>query len=255
VQFRDLQHLRSFITKHVSRMGRVINRASPVVDVDLPDGSRLHAVIAPLASSGAAVSIRKFRQNMTLDDIVARGSMARSDADFLREQVRLRKNMVIAGGPGAGKTTLLAALLDLVDPTQRIVGIEEVPEIRPRRSQYVRLLTRKAVGAYVIESSARDLVREALRMRPDRLVIGEVRGPEALDMISAMSTGMDGSMTTLHASSAEAALDRLDVLLELASGSPAAAKLARQAIDLVVFLRRRDDGFRVVEAVNRLRTT
>ena len=175
---------------------------------------------------------------MRMDELIASGMVTDGDASILRQAVQERRNILLAGGPGAGKTTLLGALLSEVDPAQRIVGVEDVPELRPVHPQYVRLLTRKTSGAGLMESSVRDLVREALRMRPDRLIVGEVRGPEALDMVTAMTTGMDGSMTTIHASSPEGAMQRLGTLLKMASGSVHADSLARDAIDLVVFIRR-----------------
>ncbi len=251
--FRSHQHLYAFIVRHLGRIGKTVNRAQPTADGDLPDGSRLHVVVPPVSGEHPVVSIRKFRLNMVFSDIIASGAMSRADGDFLLSAVQQRKNIIIAGGPGAGKTTLMGALLDEVDARQRIVGIEDVPELRPRRAQYVRLLTRRSNGPFILETSARDLVREALRMRPDRLVVGEVRGPEALDMISAMSTGMDGSMTTIHASSTQGAVDRLNTLLELASGSDASSKLAQGAVDLIIFIKRDQNGRRTIQAIDQRR--
>lgn len=251
-RFRGPDHLYAFAARRLGRAGRTVNRASPLAEVDMEDGSRLHVVAPPISGASVKLSIRKFRASMRLDLIVESGMISGADAEFLREAVRSRKNIIVAGGPGAGKTTLMGALLDEVDPRQRIVGIEDVPELRPSRAQYVRLLTRRANGPFMEETSVRDLVREALRMRPDRLVVGEVRGSEALDMVTAMSTGMAGSMTTLHANSAKSALDRLEVLLHMASGSARSVELGRRAVDLVIFIRRLDDGRRVVESIERL---
>ena len=250
--FRSREHLYAFAVRHLGRVGKVFNRSSPIADADLENGARLHVVSPPVTSQSVQLSIRRFRANFTLDQIVGTGMLSAADAAFLRDAVAARKNIVIAGGPGAGKTTLLASLLDEVDPRHRVVGIEDVPEIRPQRCHYVRLLTRRSTGPYVVETSVRDLVREALRMRPDRLVVGEVRGPEALDMVSAMTTGMDGSMTTIHASSAAGAIERLGSLLQIASGSAAAAQMARTAIDLVIFIRRDDRGQRLIEAIEKI---
>lgn len=250
VSFRSDQHLKAYAMRHLARAGKTVNRASPVGEADLDDGSRLHVVAPPIAGAAMKLSIRRFRTAMALDGLVASGGLAARDADVLRQAVADRKNLLIAGGPGAGKTTLMGALLGEVAPTQRIVGVEDVPELRPAHPQYVRLLTRRASGPYIVESAVRDLVREALRMRPDRLVVGEVRGPEALDMISAMTTGMDGSMTTIHASSVPGAMQRLSVLLEMAAGSDKAPQMAREAIDLVVFVRRLPDGRRAIEAID-----
>lgn len=251
-RFRGADHLYAFAARRLGRAGRTVNRASPLAEVDMEDGSRLHVVAPPISGASVKLSIRKFRASMRLESIVQSGMISGADAEFLREAVRSRKNIIVAGGPGAGKTTLMGALLDEVDPRQRIVGIEDVPELRPHRAQYVRLLTRRANGPFMEETSVRDLVREALRMRPDRLVVGEVRGSEALDMVTAMSTGMAGSMTTLHANSAKSALDRLEVLLHMASGSARSVELGRRAVDLVIFIRRLDDGRRVVESIERL---
>lgn len=249
VRFRGADHLYAFAIRRLGRAGRTVNRASPLAEVDMEDGSRLHVVAPPISSGSLQLSIRKFRASMRLEAIVESGMISAKDAEFLAEAVRARKNIIVAGGPGAGKTTLMGALLNEVDPRQRIVGIEDVPELRPSRSQYVRLLTRPANGPFIGETTVRDLVREALRMRPDRLVVGEVRGVEALDMVTAMSTGMAGSMTTLHANSAQSALDRLEVLLHMASGSARSVELGRRAVDLVIFIRRLDDGRRVVESI------
>lgn len=252
VRFRSADHLYAFAARRLGRAGRTVNRASPLAEVDMEDGSRLHVVAPPISTGAVQLSIRKFRASMRLETIVESGMISAQDAQFLREAVGSRKNIIVAGGPGAGKTTLMGALLDEVDPRQRIVGIEDVPELRPARAQYVRLLTRPANGPFMAETTVRDLVREALRMRPDRLVVGEVRGTEALDMVTAMSTGMAGSMTTLHANSAASALDRLEVLLHMASGSVRSVELGRRAVDLVIFIRRQDDGRRVVESIERL---
>jgi pilus assembly protein CpaF len=251
-RFRSADHLYAFAARRLGRAGRTVNRASPLAEVDMEDGSRLHVVAPPISGACVKLSIRKFRASMRLETIVESGMISVEDANFLRDAVRARKNIIVAGGPGAGKTTLMGALLDEVDPSQRIVGIEDVPELRPDRAQYVRLLTRRSNGPFMEETSVRDLVREALRMRPDRLVVGEVRGSEALDMVTAMSTGMAGSMTTLHANSAASALDRLEVLLHMASGSARSVELGRRAVDLVIFIRRLEDGRRVVESIERL---
>jgi pilus assembly protein CpaF len=249
VRFLSGEHLWAFAQRHLGRAGKTINRSNPVADADLADGSRLHVIGPPVSGQFVRLSIRRFRTAMTLDELARSGGLSASDTRKLRDIVAQRRNVLIAGGPGAGKTTLMGALLSEVLPSDRIVGIEDVPELRPSHPQYVRLLTRQGGGAYQAQTSARDLVREALRMRPDRLVVGEVRGPEALDMVSAMTTGMDGSMTTIHASSASGALERLGVLLAMASGSDQAMRLANQAIDTIVFVRRHTDGRRVIEAI------
>ena len=248
--FRSPQHLHAFAVRHLARAGKAVNRASPVADTDLDDGSRLHVVGPPVSGGSMTLSIRKFRTDMGLAGLVGAQGVSIADAELLKTFVDQRKNILIAGGPGAGKTTLMGALLGEVALDQRIVGIEDVPELRPKHPHYVRLLTRRSSGPYLVETSVRDLVREALRMRPDRLVVGEVRGPEALDMVSAMTTGMDGSMTTIHASSAAGAVKRLGALLEIASGSEHARRMAGEAIDVVIFIRRQPDGRRTIEAID-----
>ena len=249
VKFRSEAHLFAFVVRHLSRVGKAIDRVRPVADATLLDGSRLHVVGPPVSDGGIQLSIRRFGTHFGLEELVSNGSLTPKDAAFLRDAVAARKNLIVAGGPGAGKTTLMAALLSTVDPAHRIVGIEDVPELRPRHPQYVRLLTRESNSPALTQTSVRDLVREALRMRPDRLVVGEVRGPEALDMISAMSTGMDGSMTTIHASSSAGAMTRLEGLVRLASGSDQATAMARNAVDLVVFIQRQPDGRRVIRDI------
>ena len=252
-RFRSVEHVFAFATHHLSQVGKSVSRASPTADADLSDGSRLHVVAPPVSGDCVILAIRRFRTAMRMAELEASGMIRPADAALLRAAVAQRRNILIAGGPGAGKTTLLGALLGEADPAHRIVGVEDVPELRPHHPQYVRLLTRRSAVAGVADTSVRDLVREALRMRPDRLIVGEVRGPEAFDMVSAMTTGMDGSMTTIHASSTAAALARLETLLQLASGSDRASALARAAIDLIVFIRRGEDGTRLVEATERLR--
>ena len=253
VRFRSAEHVFAFAAHHLSSVGKSVSRASPTADADLPDGSRLHVVAPPVSGSCVILAIRRFRAAMRMSELEASGMIRPADAASLRAAVAQRRNILIAGGPGAGKTTLLGALLGEADPAHRIVGVEDVPELRPHHPQYVRLLTRRSSNVGVVDTSVRDLVREALRMRPDRLIVGEVRGPEAFDMVSAMTTGMDGSMTTIHASSTATALQRLETLLQMASGSDQASALARTAIDLVVFIRRGEDGARIVEATERLR--
>jgi pilus assembly protein CpaF len=242
----------AIIERIVARVGRRIDKSSPLVDARLSDGSRVNAVIPPLAVSGPCLTIRKFpARRLLIDDLVARGSLTRSLAEFLRAAVLARKNILIAGGTGTGKTTLLNCLSDFIPNKERIVTIEDTAELQLQKEHVVRLETKEAniegTGAYTI----RQLVKNALRMRPDRIVVGECRGPEALDMLQAMNTGHDGSLTTIHANTAEDTVLRLEVLVQMAADLPVASihQQIASAIDLIVQLRRMHDGSRQVVQV------
>lgn len=242
----------SIIERIVAKVGRRIDRSQPLVDARLSDGSRVNAVIAPLAVSGPCLTIRKFPQrSMLTDDLVAKGALTRTVAEFLRAATIIRKNIVVSGGTGSGKTTLLNCLSDFIPDKERIVTIEDTAELRLKKEHVVSLETKKAniegAGAYTI----RDLVINSLRMRPDRIIVGECRGPEALDMLQAMNTGHDGSMTTLHANTAEDVILRLEVLVQMASDLPneSVHRQIGSAVDLIVQLTRLRDGRRVVSEV------
>jgi Flp pilus assembly CpaF family ATPase len=224
-----------------------------MVDARLADGSRVNAVIPPLAVSGPCITIRKFPlRKLLIEDLVARQSLTPTVAEFLRAAVISRRNILISGGTGSGKTTLLNCLSDFIPDKERIVTVEDTAELQLKKEHVVRLETKEknieGAGAYTI----RDLVRNALRMRPDRIVVGECRGPEALDMLQAMNTGHDGSMTTIHANSAEDVMLRLQVLVQMAADLPVASinQQIASAIDLVVQLRRGADGRRRVVQVS-----
>ena len=245
----------AIIERIVSKVGRRIDRSRPLVDARLTDGSRVNAVIAPLAVSGPCLTIRKFpARKLLIDDLVAKGSLTRTVAEFLRAAVHSRKNILISGGTGSGKTTLLNCLSDFIPDKERIVTIEDTAELQLKKEHVVRLETKEAnvegTGAYTI----RDLVKNALRMRPDRIVVGECRGPEALDMLQAMNTGHDGSLTTIHANTAQDVLLRLQVLVQMAADLPVESinRQISSAIDLVVQLTRCRDGRRVVSQVTEL---
>src|ERR1700719_4080729 len=200
VHFRDDQHLMNVATKIVTRVGRRIDEARPLVDARLPDGSRVNIIIPPLALDGASISIRKFsKKSITLDTMAAGGSISPAMATVLKIASRCRLNILISGGTGSGKTTLLNALSRLIDNGERTVTIEDAAELQLQQPHVVRLETRTANLEGTGEITMRDLLKNALRMRPDRIIIGECRGEEALDMLQAMNTGHDGSMSTIHA--------------------------------------------------------
>jgi Flp pilus assembly CpaF family ATPase len=245
----------AIIERIVSRVGRRIDKSSPLVNARLSDGSRLNAVIPPLALSGPCLTIRKFpARKLTIDDLIVVGSMTRTVAEFLRAAVITRKNILISGGTGTGKTTLLNCLSDFIPDKERIITVEDTAELQLKKEHVVRLETREAniegAGAYTI----RDLVKNALRMRPDRIVVGECRGGEALDMLQAMNTGHDGSLTTIHANTAEDMILRLEVLVQMAADLPIDSihRQIASAIDLVVQLRRMRDGRRRVVQVTEI---
>jgi pilus assembly protein CpaF len=257
LRFTDDEAVRAAIERIVSPLGRRIDESAPLVDARLPDGSRVNAIIPPLASRGPCITIRRFTATaMTIGDLVARGSLAPDMAEFLTRAVRARKNLMIAGGTGSGKTTLLNVLSSAIDERERIVTIEDAAELRLRQPHVVSLEARPAnlegKGAYTI----RDLVRNALRMRPDRIIVGECRGGEAIDMLQAMNTGHEGSMTTTHANSPLEAVARLEVLC-LMAGLDLPVRAIRQQIaaslHLVVQQTRFGDGSRRVTSISELR--
>ncbi len=243
---RAIVHL---VERVVAPLGLRLDRSSPMVDARLPDGSRLHAVIPPLAVDGPCVTIRRFGAHaLALDDF----GVLDDAASFLRTAVGAGWNLLVAGATSAGKTTLLNTLSQAVPHTERIVTIEETAELRLVQPHVVRLEARPPNAEGIGGVTVRELVRAGLRMRPDRLVVGEVRGPEALDMLQALNTGHDGSMSTIHANGTSDALARLETLVLLAgSGLPLAAIRAQVAasIDAVVFVARRRGGVRRVEAI------
>ena len=251
VRFAGEAALLEFVQGMLSRSGARVDAARPIADARLADGSRIHVVLPPLADQSTVVSIRRFPETpLTLDDLVVHQTVDAAQADVLRDAVRSRTSIVVSGGTGSGKTTLLNALLGHVGESERVVIIEEIPELRPACSHVVRLVARPANvegrGAVELEQ----LVRASLRMRPDRIIVGEARGPEALAALTAMSVGHEGSMLTVHARSAAAALDRIVSLAMLASTGASEAALQRQvaaAIGVVVHLRRDGPKRRVAE--------
>ncbi|WP_437188305.1 ATPase, T2SS/T4P/T4SS family [Planctomicrobium sp. SH668] len=242
----------SIISRIVGRVGRRIDRSHPLVDARLEDGSRVNAIIRPLAVSGPSLTIRKFPlSKMTIENLIEKGAVTRTVAEFLEAAVINRRNILVAGGTGTGKTTLLNCLGDFIPRKERIVTIEDTAELRLGKDHCVRLETKNAnvegVGAYTI----RDLVKNSLRMRPDRIVVGECRGAEALDMLQAMNTGHDGSLTTIHANSSQDVILRLEVLVQMAADLPISSihRQIASAIDLIVQLHRFSNGRRCVTQV------
>ncbi|MBU4277433.1 MAG: CpaF family protein [Proteobacteria bacterium] len=256
VRFRNDEHLLKIIDKIASGVGRRIDESSPMVDARLADGSRVNAVIPPLALDGPALSIRKFaRDPLRVDDLVRLGSFSAQTAKFLEASVKARLNMLISGGTGTGKTTLLNVLSSFIPHRDRIVTIEDSAELQMQQEHVVRLETRPPNIEGLGEVAMRDLVKNALRMRPDRIVVGEVRGGEALDMMQAMNTGHDGSLTTVHANSARDAISRLETMISMA-GLEIPDKAIRQqiasAIQIVIQVSRLADGSRRVTSVQEL---
>ena len=253
IRFEDEAHLRHVIDRIVSAVGRRIDESSPMVDARLPDGSRVNAVVPPLALDGSLLTVRKFsRAVLTLESLQARGSVTAAQCELLGGAVASRLNIAISGGTGTGKTTLLNAIAAFVEPRERIVTVEDAAELRLPQPHVVRLESRPPNVEGRGEVTMRALVRNALRMRPDRIVVGEVRGGEALDMLQAMNTGHDGSMTTVHASSPDDALRRLETMALMGGVDlPHAAvrEQLRSAVDVVVHIARSAGGERKVRFV------
>jgi pilus assembly protein CpaF len=252
--FASVAELRHAIERILAPLGRRVDEASPLCDARLPDGSRVNVVIPPLALDGPALTIRRFRRRgFGPDDLLAAGTIDRPLRDFLRACVRGHLTLLVSGGTGSGKTTTLGALSSFIDDAERIVTIEDAAELQLRQPHVVRLEARPPSLEGRGEVTIRRLVRNALRMRPDRIVVGEVRGGEALDMLGAMSSGHDGSLSTVHAGSAEEALRRVETLALMADVALPHAAIREQiagAIDLVVHQRREPDGSRRVVAVS-----
>jgi len=248
VRFQDDKHLFQVIDRIVSAVGRRIDDSSPMVDARLPDGSRVNAIVPPLSIDGPHLSIRKFKQDvMTAENLVGLGTITEPIADFVRAIVGSRLNVLICGGTGAGKTTLLNVLSSFIPPDERIITIEDSAELQLRQPRVVRLETRTANVEGHGAVDQRQLVINALRMRPDRIVIGEVRGSEAIDMLQAMNTGHDGSLTTLHANSPRDAFHRIETMVAMANLNLPDRAVRQQiagAIDIVIQLKRFGDGKR-----------
>jgi pilus assembly protein CpaF len=253
VRFESEEELRNAIERILAPLGRRIDELSPMVDARLADGSRVNVVIPPLAIDGPALSIRRFGANRPgPEQLVEIGTLSEEQRRRLEVAVAERRSVLVSGGTGSGKTTLLNALSSFIAPGERVVTIEDAAELRLQQPHVVRLESRPAGVEGRGEVTIRDLLRNALRMRPDRIVIGEVRGVEALDLLSALNTGHDGALSTVHANSPRDALGRLETLALMAGvGLPhaAVAEQVRRGIDLVVHLQRRADGSRRVSEI------
>ena len=248
VEFKDNSHLMRIIEKIVSRVGRRVDESSPMVDARLPDGSRVNAVIPPIALDGPILSIRRFgRTRITDKDFVANLTVTQGMMDLLQACVRSRLNIIISGGTGAGKTTILNVLSAVIPENERIVTVEDAAELQLRQTHVARMEARppnvEGAGAVTI----RHMVINALRMRPDRIIVGEVRGEEAMDMMQAMNTGHDGSLTTIHANSPREAISRIEVMLGMANSNMSMRSIRQQitsAVDVIVQVARFSDGTR-----------
>ena len=252
-RFRDVQHVVNVAQRIASAIGRRIDEASPLVDARLADGSRVNIALAPIVLNGGTISIRKFaKQNITFDIMVRQGNLSAAMAQFLQIATQIRASILISGGTGSGKTTLLNAISRYIDPGERIITIEDAVELRLQQPHVVQMETRSANIEGVGAIPQRELVRNSLRMRPDRIILGEVRGPEAFDMLQAMNTGHDGSMGTIHANTPRDALSRLENMVLMASANLPLRAIRQQiasAIDLIVQVGRMRDGIRRVERI------
>ncbi|MQB00706.1 MAG: CpaF family protein [Actinobacteria bacterium] len=247
--YADADELANFIERMLGTVGRRADASHPIEDARLGDGSRMHVVMPPLSGAEPVISIRKFpRVPMTLGDLIAGGTATEEQAEMLRDLVRRRRSILVAGATGSGKTTLINALLDVIPRSERVITIEETPELRRHGGHHVSLVARSADAGGRGSVSLEELSRAALRMRPDRIVVGEVRGTEAAVAVDAMSTGHEGSLLTIHATGAAAALERLEDLARRPGVDAAGlSSRVRAAVQNVVFLRREGDVRRIVD--------
>jgi pilus assembly protein CpaF len=253
VRFADDHHVRRIINKIVGQVGRRIDESSPMVDARLPDGSRVNAVLPPLSLSGPLLTIRKFsKQRLDMDDMLRLGTLTQEGVEFFEAALKAELNILISGGTGSGKTTLLNAMSTAISDDDRIVTIEDAAELRLNQRHVLRLEARPKNVEGQGEIPIRELVRNSLRMRPDRIIVGEVRGGEALDMLQAMNTGHDGSLSTIHANSPRDALGRVETMV-LMAGLEFPMRAVRQqlssALDLIVHIERFGDGTRRVTSI------
>jgi pilus assembly protein CpaF len=251
-QFRNDAHLLAVIDRIVSRVGRRVDESSPMVDARLPDGSRVNAIIPPLALDGPVLSIRRFGADLTSKHLLELGSVTPEILQLLAGCVRARLNVLISGGTGSGKTTLLNILTSYIPAAERLISIEDAAELRLQQEHVVRLETRPPNSEGKGEVVSRDLVKNALRMRPDRIIVGEVRGGEALDMLQAMNTGHEGSLSTIHANSPRDALARLETMILMAGTNLPNRAMREQiasALNVVIQVQRFSDGARRVVSV------
>lgn len=256
IQFRDNQHLLTIIDRIVSNVGRRVDESSPMVDARLADGSRVNAIIPPLALDGPAMSIRRFiKDKLSTEDLINIGSMNDAMAEVLAAIVKAQLNIVVSGGTGTGKTTILNILSSYIGSTERIITIEDSAELQLQQPHVVRLETRPQNIEGKGEISQRELVKNSLRMRPDRVIIGEVRGGEALDMLQAMNTGHDGSLATLHANTPRDAISRLENMVSMAGLKLPMSAMRSQiasAVDVILQLERMEDGKRRITSITEI---
>ncbi|MGZ6175359.1 MAG: TadA family conjugal transfer-associated ATPase [Candidatus Binataceae bacterium] len=256
VSFQDDQHLMLIIDRIVSQVGRRVDEASPMVDARLPDGSRINAIIPPLALDGPALSIRRFgKRRYSVDDLVAKDSITPDMVEFIRAIIRARLNVLVCGGTGSGKTTMLNCISAFIPVDERVVTIEDSAELVLQQPHVVRLETRPPNVEGKGEVTARELVRNTLRMRPDRIIVGEVRGSEVFDMLQAMSTGHDGSLCTIHANTPRDSMGRLEMMMLLAGWSIPQRAMRQQiasALNVIVHVSRLSDGTRKVMKISEL---
>ncbi|MES0872708.1 CpaF family protein [Sinimarinibacterium thermocellulolyticum] len=254
VRFFNDAHVVRVIQRILAPIGRRVDESTPMVDARLPDGSRVNAIIPPIALDGPCLSIRKFRkQPLSADDLLRYGTLSEAELEYLKERVDKRTNLIVVGGTGSGKTTFLNLLSQWIPPDERVITVEDAAELRLNHGHVVRLETRPPNLEGERAVSARDLVRNALRMRPDRIIVGEVRGDEVLDMLQAMNTGHDGSMTTLHANSPRDAVHRLELLAGFAGYTGSEITFRGQiasAIQLMVHVSRLKGGERRVMSIS-----
>ena len=253
IKFRDNEHVMNIATRIVSRIGRRVDESVPLADARLPDGSRVNIIIPPLSIDGPSISIRKFsKKKITLDIMERQGNMSAQMARLLKIAGRTRLNILISGGTGSGKTTLLNAISHMIDPTERVVTIEDAAELQLQQPHVVRLETRPPNLEGLGEIGQRDLLKNALRMRPDRIILGEIRSGEALDMLQAMNTGHDGSMGTIHANNPREALTRMENMVAMSGvrlPSEAVRSQIAAAIQLIVQISRMRDGMRRITRI------
>ena len=257
VSFINDEHIIRTIQRLIEPLGRTIDAANPMVDSRLADGSRINAVIPPLSTKGPVITIRKFKESMTdIEDLIRIGTLTPYMARFLEASVKGKLNIIVCGGTGSGKTTLLNILSGFISHDERIITIEDAAELKLKQSHVISLETRTTNYESGGEVTIRDLVINSLRMRPDRIIVGEVRGKEAFDMLQAMNTGHDGSLTTLHANGCEDALNRLETMI-LMAGLEIPVKAIREyinsAIDIVVNIERMSDGKRKVTSISEIK--